>query len=424
MSNIAKPEEIKIYKYRIAELIAMIGGENIVIPSHSVTEMNITHDFENAIYPVFRLAMNITTNQYYSIMQNKNTVKFKLRIQKYYCDPDGQNPSLMRDWLNATFTLILDEEADTIQKNAPDTKWSSYSSEAEKQNCSDEFFFYRDEVATAMKTVVNNVMSGENLTNAINYTCSEAGISNMIISPLENQKTYSQLILPPLTVPKELQHLDSQYGFYKNGAVIYFGLKNSYVLNFKGGCTAYQQGESQQTNFIVLAPNQNESMESGMIMKNDGHSNIHWKITDLQINNESVTNDVVGGNNVTVVDTSTTSITKTQSSAVTKGPANTQVIKNDTENAYLSTTLTAQNNAAGDVITGSISNIDLDAITPNKKFTLIFEDTQLASKYKGIYMPMQEEIHLSTSGGVDFDVVVGLTIKRVAGKGTETTTTM
>lgn len=424
MSNIAKPSQIKLYLYKVVEFIAMNGGKNMDIPPHSITEINISHDFENAIYPVFRVNMTLTADQYYTIMENKNTIKFKLRIQKYYTAVSSEEKSLARDWINDTFSLIMDDKVEDIQKMGLDTKWSKYSSMPEKQDMSEEFFFYRDEVATAMKNVVNNVVNGGNLTDAIGYICSSAGITNMIISPLENQKTYSELILPPLNIHKALQNLDSQYGFYKAGAVIYFGIKNSYILNFKGGCTAFANNESQQTNFIFLEANQNESLESGMIMKNDGHANIHWKVTDVQINNQSITNDVVQGSNVTVVDASTTKITKSSSTAVTKGNANTQVVKNNTDNSWVSNTLTAQNNANGNVLTGAISNVDLDALTPNKKFTVIFEDSQLASKYKGIYMIMQEEIKLTSRGGVDFTATVGLTVKQVAGKSSEKSSSM
>lgn len=424
MSSIASPDQLKFYLYKVVEIKILNGEQVMDIFPHSVTDITITHDFENSIYPIFRLQMVLTADQYYTIMQNKNTVKFKLRIQKFYTEPSGEKPSLMRDWINDTFTLIMDDQVENVAGSNLDTKWSKYSSEAEKLNCGEEYYFYRDEVATAMKNIVNAVLTGENLTNAINYTCTVAGITNMLVSPLENQQTYPQLILPPLTVHKELQHLDSQYGFYKSGAVIYFGLKNSYILNFKGGCTAYATGESQQTNFLFLSPDQNESLESGMIMKNDGHYNIHWKVSDVQVNNQSITNDVVRGSNVTVVDPTTTSITKTSTSAVTKGSANSSIVLNQTENNWMSQTITAQNNADGTVITGSVSNVDLDALTPNKKFTLIFEDSALAMKYRGTYMLMQEEIKLISNGGVDFSVTVGLTLKRVSDKGSETGSSM
>ena len=417
---IAEAKQLKEYMYRVTEFIIMVNGENDSVPTHCITKMSITNNFETDLFPVFKIDAVLNMTRYYNIMNNKNTVKFKLRIQKYYVAPSSDEKSLMTDYINGTFSLICDDADHNPNKLPLDQKTITGSSEVEKDNYPIELFFYRDEIATAMKTNVNTVLNGVNLTNAITYVLSIAGLKNILMTPLENQKMYSELILPPLAIHKELQHLDSQYGFYKSGALIYFGIKNSYILNYKGGATAFAAGEIQQTNFLVLKKNTQPAIDSGMFLKNDGQYNIHWRTDDIKINNDSITNDVLKGNNITVIDSSTTGITKGTSTAISKGVGNTAVVKNDTENEWVSDTYTAQSNSNSIVLTGHVSNVDLDALTPNKKFTVIFEDAKLANQYKGIYTIAVEEIEFMNRGGVDFTVIVALKLKRVSSKSSET----
>lgn len=411
---IADPSQLKEYMYQVTEFKIMIGGDIDDVPPHCISGMNITNNYETDLYPVFKVEMVVTAERYYKIMANKQTVKFKLRVQKFYVAPSSEEKSMYRDWINDTFSLIMDDKDENPDMPSVDAKLTSASSEAEKNTHPMELYFYRDEVATAMKTVINEVMASGTMTDAVNVVCSAAKIRNLLMSPLENQTVYSQLILPSLNIHEELQHLDAHYGFYKNGSIIYFGIEDGYILNYKGGCTAYQSGEIQQTNFLVLAKDSPEALESGMIMKNDGQFNIHWKMSDMKINNDSITMDVLGGNNVSLLDASSSSVISATSNAPTQGNANTQVKKNETENQWMAQTMIAQNNANGTVISGSVSNVDLAALTPNKKFTVIFEDSSLANKYRGLYLISSEEIRFVNRGGVDFEVVVGLTIKKVA----------
>ena len=414
---IADAKTLKEYLYRVSEFVIMCNGEQDFVPVHCVTGLRIQHDFTSNIYPIFKVTVTLNADRYFRIMKNKLSVKFKLRIQKYYVTPSSQDASLMKDYINDTFSLIPDDDDVNANKNTSVSKSSidDASSVPVKDDYVMELFLYRDEVATAMKTQINDVLTGVSLTDAIGYICGSVGLKNVLLSPLDNQKTYSQLILPPLSVHKELQHLDSQYGFYKSGSMIYFGLKNSYILNFKGGCTAYANGEIQQVNFLVLKKYQNTTIDSGMFLMNNTQYNINWLPDKVKANNKSVTNDVLYGNSVSVVDSSTTEIASSTSKAVTKGKSsNSTILRNDGENTWMANTYTAQTNSESMVLTGSVSNVDLDAFTPNKKMNVIFEDSSSTNKFKGIYLLSKATFEFLNLGGVDFSVSVGFELKRVS----------
>lgn len=419
--------ELKFYRYQVAEFYILVNGETLECPTHELSDISIEEDYESSVYPVFKVEMILPEERYYLVMKNKTTVKFKIRIQKYYVSPGNNDRSMVRDYVNDTFSLIMDDE--DFDDEMPDQVNRSTTEDTDsfemRENAKTELYLYRDEVSSAMKKQTNEVLNGVNLTTAVGLIASNAGLKNILMSPMENQQTYSQLILPPLTVHKAIQYLDSQYGFYKSGAVIFFGLKTNYILNFKGGCTAYENGEYQQTTLLVSSDLGGTSLESGMVMRSGNQYYVYWKASDVKVGNQSITNDVLYGNNVNVVDSSTTGITKAQSTAVTtKGVSNTATIKNETENQWMSNTYVAQTNSNNVVLSGQISNVDLDAFTPNKKYQIVFEDTCLTNKYMGIYFLTRLSVQFVNTGGVNFNVVINITLKQVSSKSSESETFM
>ena len=104
------------------------------------------------------------------------------------------------------------------------------------------------------------------------------------------------------------------------------------------------------------------------------------------VRNESNSNDIVEGNNATIINTNTNSITTTQSGAYQKGSGSTNVIMTNSSNKWLGDTYGAQKSANSTVISMSIGDFDIDAVTPNKKFTFLFEDSKYGDTYKGVYM--------------------------------------
>lgn len=416
---LASASELRLYYYQVSEFYILNGSDMDEVETCCITSMEIREDFENDVFPVFKLSLALTKDRYCKIMNNKNTIKFKVRIQKFYRKPGSEDKSMMKDYISGTFVTIMDSsELDTDNKGAI-TNRTNQDSQTDTINTTMDLYLFREEVASSMKTEINQVLSGVNLTTAIGVIGSTGGLTNILMSPLENQQSYNQLMIPPLVVHKAIQYLDNQYGFYKAGSIIFFGLKNNYILNFKGGCTAYASGERQQTNLLILTKDNTIATESGMFDRNEKQYYVNWEIVDVHPNNNSITNDVLYGNNVNVVDSSTTGITKSTSSAISKGTNNTATIKNTTENQWMADTYTAQSNSESVVLTGALSNVDLDAFTPNKRFNVVFEDTRLTNKYKGIYFLTNIRTEFTNTGGVYFRAITSITLKRVSTDSTD-----
>lgn len=417
-----KPKELRKYRYSVKECIVINGGKSTSLRSDNITGIEIVNNYLTNAFPIFKINLQVKNDIYYDIMKNKNTVQIKLRIQKYYKrSGKKKEKSIKKDWLNDTFVLIMDENdtnrQDDIQqksKKNENKKKKPDSDKTKDDRNSLELYLYRKETATSMKTTPNIIFKKTNLTSAVAYLLGLAGVSNMIMSPFENNKDITQLYLPPMSVNKLIMYLDIMYGFYKAGAVVFFGLQYSYILNFKGGCTAYPSGDKKETCLLVPKKSSIEGNESGSVEKGDDKFYLNWEYDQIQFGNESVTSDVINGTNATIINPTDGSIETAESTTITNGSSNTTSIENSTDNEWLGSIHTAQTSAGSVVLRGALADVDVSAFEPYRLFSMIFEDSKLTNKYKGTYFLSECSFRFENdSGAGDFKVSVGIVLKKL-----------
>ena len=77
--------ETRSYYYRY-----ILSVCDILIPNKDTIRLNnpnilgftIEKDFDNDYFPIFNLQLSLSQLQYYTILENKTTVRFKIRLEK------------------------------------------------------------------------------------------------------------------------------------------------------------------------------------------------------------------------------------------------------------------------------------------------------------------------------------------------------
>ena len=416
--SLFNPDKLQTWRYSVRSCIILINGEVISLSPMCITGIEIVNDYIKNTFPIFKVNFALEEDVYYKILNNKTDLKIKLRIQKYFKSySDNINKSLYRDYINDTF-IVIDDDNDVNRASDIDfqnkLKQSRSEEELEMFDTPLELYLYKEEVATGMKTQINDILSNVTLSSAIGYLFHKSGIKNALVSPLENNKNYKELLLPPLTINNSLAHLDAMYGFYKYGSVIFFGLDRSYILNFKGGCTAFETGEPKETCIYIPKLGVTENGGGGSVESDSERSYICWNYESIKISNGSVSNDILLGTDVKVINKSLGTITESSSKATTNGKANKAIIENNGENPWIGTTFTAQSASNSLILSGFMGDVDLSSLTPNKKFTMIFEDQNLTNKYKGTYFLSKSVFKfMNDSASGDFSILAGVEFRRL-----------
>lgn len=389
-------DKIQKWKYKVQRLYIMIEGLPITeISGDRIRGFSVFDDYENHLFPIFRIELALESSIYYKILKHKDKVKFYLRIQKYYHYSDKDKKSLMRDYINSTFDLILDDADEDLMASLKREIKSKNFKTTKEDDTNDlhmidnivEFFLFNSAKIKATKKNVNHVLVNATVTDAISLICNECGINDVLMSVPNNKRSYPELFIPPLTCREALQFIDTYYGLYSKGSIIYFGFDTTYILSDTGKCTAWVKSEHTTTEIIIPASTSKHSTECG-ILKKEIPTKLVYVIADyktMDIRNESVSMDVLKANDSKYVDNFDGSKQTGKSNAITKTKNTERIFENKTENKYLANTYASQMESNSTIITVRVSDFDIDTIQPNKRFLLAFEDTAMAKKYKGEY---------------------------------------
>lgn len=420
MALYSQTDRLLKWRYKVSALqIIFPNEEPKTLVNEKLKTMDILYDYENNAYPIFRINILLDASMYYKIHKYKDKVKFRLRIQKYYTSVDGLSKSLSRDFINDTFSLILDDEQSdlTISTKRAENKQDYKSvikddtgSLTDGDNLTEFFLFKTDIIKGLNNTNVNAILSDCSLTDAIVYVLSKAHVKNVIMTPLDNLSKRETIVIPPGNCLNAIKFMDTYYGLYKNGSMIFFGLDYSYILSYDGKCTAYRQDEKRFTN-IIIPSTKSTHVTPGTISKTaDEKSNyIIADYRSINIYNDAITNDVVSSNNVQFIDSLSGEISKSSSRLALSNSYKIQ--ENMTENRWLGNTYTSQVDAIGSVINVLLQDYDENMISPNKQFNLIFEDSDMTKLYNGVYMLCSVN-HKFLQDGKDLTINTSIVMKK------------
>lgn len=418
-----KTNDFKQYRYHVNTIQVKIPGNEVIsIDSERMIEFSIAHLYEYNMFPLFRVTMSLEASVYYKILKNKNDAKLYLRIDNYYTIIDNSDPSIYYSFINDTFDMIMDEGTDDMLAAQKESEASTnYSSITDKdtddmRHIEDAIFsvyLFKEDVIKGTKTNITTVLKNATVTDAIAYCLTKGNIKNVIMAPPDNKKVYKELILPPLSINKELSFIDTYYGLYKEGTMIYFGLNYNYIIPYNGKCEAYISSAKSVISILVPdSSNSHLSAEGELNYGTEESKNIYLVASfhTINIENQSISNNYTTSNDVYMIDNYNGDTSQAKSSAVTKSGSTTKIIENSTENPYITTMFTAQNNALSTVIHLNIDNTNLSWLEPNRRYTVIFEDAKYANKYKGNYI-LAESLSTFIKDGLDFTINTEITLK-------------
>lgn len=403
------------YRYSITEFYMVINGESIEFPVERISGMKIENYYNMAIFPIFKVTVLIEPSRYYAILKNKDNVKFKIRVQSYFNDVDKpENKSMLRDVINDVFILFPDESNEDFEKELKkDAKTNKDENELDKTTNPVELFLFRDSIVTGLRKTFNTVLKNCDLITTVVYLLNKAGVKNVLLSPFDNTAVYDHIVIPPLTIEKQLRYLNNNYGFHKNGTMIFFGLTNSYILNYTGTCTACKQNEWEETVIYILEKSNPQSALSSAIKKyNEKRFYINITTNDIEINSGVVSSNVIHGTDAMIVNVNKGDSTHIKTNVNTVGEHNTAVIYNTTSNEYMPNVYKIQKNSDDFTLSIVMRGISIEAFNPNKGISVIFESPTLNSKYKGKYRVVAAT-NIFNGSALNFEVMTSVELKRI-----------
>lgn len=371
------------YRYVITACDILIPNkEPMKLGIANILGFTIEKDFDNDYFPIFNLQLNLKNTQYYTIIENKTNVKFKIKLEKYAYN----NESIVNykeTVFDTIFSVFIDDNSSFIDKSLYN-KTEDMLGTVQNLNKYD-FYLFKDNDITASKKIFNRVVSRANMTDCIVYLLSMSGSNNVLMTPLENNQVYDDIIIPPTTIIQSLIYLEKQYGFYSHGALFFYDFDTVYFIDKRAECTAYRTGEyTSIITQIYKKMNPNSKTPGNYKDPKTKSYTLYVSHDSMRMLTASIVNEQIQSKDINVIDskydTSTVVSPNTQSRNATQSS-----IVNNFHNKYLNNMINNAKYENDNVLSIDVNDVDLCCFTPNKKFIVSFEDKESNEKHKGNY---------------------------------------
>ena len=388
------------YRYRVETWQVLLPGQDPIdmIPT-AIQHIFLTQLYDEAIHPILEIKTLLPPRLHEAIVNNKNEVNIRFRMVAV--DINGeQGTQPYHDIINDTFIVLIDDEApfqesklyDQTNKSAGGQQTSSAIKAEDKHwyNPSDyteayELSLWREKDLIAMRKTVNEIYNDCTLSSALGHILSNAGIDKMLISPLNNQKQYPQVIVPPMNLMNVFEYLQQTYGTYYFGTMSFYDFRCLYILNKSGACDCYEQGEFKKTILTVFDQTNSNLKATGTFESPDEQEYVMYiDPENISVSTPYTTQDLVAGNNVTIVDPRNNETTEVSGAGQQRGMGSSSIVSDKFGNEFNKSVMLSEINERNLHLSCLLVDQDLFAMTPNKEFVFYFTDKE-KQKYNGYY---------------------------------------
>lgn len=377
------------YKYKITKLELIVPGKDpIELKTLNIINFSIEKDFDEDHFPILYFKLRLEPDIYYEdVVANKTDVKIRVRMDMYMYD---ENSTLKATQLvfNELFAIYIDDNNKMYDKKMYELQKEIEQTDHPMSSFAEpyDFFLFKDSDLSASKGLINTVITAGNMTDISTYMLSASGSTKILMSPMNNNATHTEVILPPLSVIQRLDYLEKQYGMYDHGMMLFYDFERTYMIDKNVECTAWETGEYKDVVIEIFKTSSMHAITPGCFKDEDNKCYIiHAPKDCYTANTNSVINDQLSGNNMIVVDAGKGNVTNVKPDVQQRGSGTQKVYIDRFDNKYTKKSMEYRAIENDNIVTMNLNNIDITALTPNKRFKLVFEDTEVQKKTGGFY---------------------------------------
>lgn len=396
MSAIISREDAIAYlcKYKVDNFILMKDDERLETDPSNIIAIEYMCDYELNLRAVLKVSLRIDVRKRLWILRNKRDIvaKFELSkigmdhtVEEYLLDPEEV-------W-NLEFGIYLNDDdesmdAGVIEDRLEENEDGEYEmNELEEENYFEsettiDIYLFHPKLLNASRRIYNDVETKDTLQQLTGRILTETKHADVLISRIENDEIYKELLVPALEAYKAIYYLDQYYGLYKFGAMIFYDIDCMYILNTNGKVTAKRKDEWPETTILVNALDSATPGDGMVRLEEEEMFYVSISEANLSIQKPSIANNVTIGSEAKVVITDDTTIDIQEADQSYVDQRNETILyRRKGDNKYSSTIVRARMEENESIIYISANNLDVNAFTPNKAYHLVFDETSKQEKY-------------------------------------------
>ena len=401
---------LETYKYNIQAIQLLLPDSSIInLDTIRVSDMELTRDYDNYFFPIFKFTIALSIDDYYTIIENKTDIKMRVRIQ--YRNSNKDYSKLL---FNEIFSVYIDNNTPDLNKELRQ-RTNDVVSKSTNGNLTDfgsslELYLFREDYLNYNNTIINKIIKQGSMLDVITYLFYSSGIrKNVLLENFDNKNIYNEVLLPPMKLIQSLAYLENQFGFYNTYSTFFFDIDYIYLMSKKSGCNVWKKGDIKTVVFHIFSGATEYNFVNGSYYENNQY---HINITkdSFIIESNSVSRNAIEGTNRLMINSIDGTVDDITQSSIQRGKGNYKVIVNKYDNKFLAN---AEKNDNEDSNILSIQLVDYDIlnITPNKEYKVVFDDSALSKQYGGIYR-LTSNISIFAKEGTEYTLKSSLELRK------------
>lgn len=377
------------YRYIINSVEIMIPKiDTIVVPVGQVVDLRIEKDFDNNVFPIIHVGLTLTPTDIYNILDNKTTVRFKLRIDKCAYNKNDESFKYKENSFSSIFGIYIDDN------NAQVDKELYRKTKATQGNVTDitdmyttyDFFLFKDKDLDAGKHIVNAVLTDCNMSDILAYILNDSGVDRVLMAQPDNTKKFNEILLPPVSLINSIKYIHNVYGIYKRGLLFFMDTNRTYLIDKRGNATAYERDEYTNVHIFCYKSSNENTLAGGCYKDTKTHTYaINISRSNIDMKTTSIIEDQISTTNIVSVNPETGRKRNLTPNVPHRGDATERVVVNKYGNTFAEDEYSVRKEETESIIETVFFGVDIDILTPNKRFIFAFEDTTVQKRIGGTY---------------------------------------
>lgn len=388
------------YKYKSYMSLLLPDEQPIPFDDVYIGDIQIERDYDNLYFPIFSVTVFFTTELYYKFIKNKTTARFKFKLEKFVTSEDNEAVRYRKVVVDDIFvTFITDSDPNLNKDLYKEANNIDSGNQRQQSGKKVELFLFKESDIKASRKMINTVIQSGSMTDALTFLLSKAGCKNVLMTPLQNTNEYNEILLLPSTTIQNILYLEKQYGFYKNGATLFFDLDATYLISKSASTTAYRDGEYQLTILNCFKSNNSKSIMSGTFDDSKRKLyNLSVSADNISFETTALVDEQISGSDIIMIDGATNESTTIDPNIDDKDSGNAKVLVNAFSNNFLSSMIENKKVEDAHMISAVIYDFDIMALTPNKRILMKFNDSAIQISHGGNYRLSSSRIILLKQG--------------------------
>lgn len=388
-----KIEDIKLslYKYKFSSFKIILNSlkEPFDVPEEFVSSVIIEKDFDKYYMPFFQVDVTVPNSIYREMKKADTEITVNLNLQCLRTGDVLQTSSQPAKSveISGNFYGIIDtgniETNETTMVNKEKNDGTYLKGYSYSEMTSIQLLLYNKAFYNNSTKIVNAILTTATPVTALTYVLNKAGLKDVVLSPVKNNKSYKEFRVTPLSAIEQVERICNRYGIHTNGSTIFMDTKYFYIIDKSPQCTAYTSNEIRKTYLVSLTKTNNISNYSRGAYKNNAekYNVVNIAADTLSIKDMSAVSGQSYGDNITIIDTATGRVSNINANGKANGPNKVVTVNGgEVTAASLERTLKETSN----VLTAGFAYCPIDMFSPNKEFVLYIDDPKL-KKYNGSY---------------------------------------